>query len=97
MDQETFDGYCRLLNTSDKETLSLLCKMLNITHACDGGPLTKYDTVFLYQKTIAKVLYKISEKEGLNGVETISINDYFGGTFVVIYLKQSDLTFGIWI
>lgn len=97
MDQKTFDGYCRLLNTSDKETLSLLCKMLNITYACDGGPLTKYDTVFLYQKTIAKVLYKIAEEEGLTGIETISINNYFGGTFTVIYLKQSDLTFGLWI
>lgn len=97
MNQKIFDGYCRLLNTSDKETLSLLCKMLNITCACDGGPLTMYDTVHLYQKTIAKVLYKISEKEGLKGIETISINNYFGGVFTLIYFKQNNLTFGLWI
>lgn len=97
MDQETFNGYCKLLNTSDKETLSLLCKMLNITQACDGGPLTIYDTNFLYQKTIAKVLYKIAQDYKLTGVDVISINNYFGGKFAVIYLKHSNLTFGLWI
>lgn len=96
MTQETFNKYCKMLDTDDIESLALLSQLLQISQSWDGIEFTGVDDAFIYKKTIAHYLYLAAKKSNLQGVYICSEARYGDETLKIFYFFNSFTHYTIW-